>query len=85
MKIQRLLQTIGFGEFSILSIEPKTKSIEKICQNCNTVSFSHFAIFDCSHSCCSECVDNLADSYTDENAIFSCPFCNKKVENIVYE
>lgn len=83
VQIQRLLQTIGFGDFSILSIEPKTK--EKICEKCNATSYSHFVIFDCSHSCCSNCADNLADLYEGTDAIFFCPFCDKKVENIHYE
>lgn len=84
--VYKILQLIGFETFSILSISPKTE--EKICPKCNMLTNSHFVILDCSHICCSNCADNLADNFPEENEIntlFLCPFCEKKVENLSFE
>jgi hypothetical protein len=86
----------SLGQFSVISVSP-TEKPDLSCPLCAKQIEGHFAVFDCDHYSCTECLDTHADAWvadtTDSDAkvsasadtVFICPICCHEVKNIEYK
>ena len=84
------MSNISLNNFRVLQISPSIDDDNYKCSLCE-ISTSRVAIFlECNHFCCNICLDNLYDTYNNnkkhnnENELFVCTLCNKKVYDISY-
>ena len=73
--------------FNGLIILQKTKEIPiKKCLICKIEREFMATFYECSHSCCTTCLDQLYDNakISENNELFTCIFCNNKIYNIKF-
>ncbi len=79
------MSNISLNNFKIVQIS--SVDIKDTCFLCKLPIYRIAIFSNCKHFCCTSCLDNLYDTYTDESdekELFICPICNKKVYDIIY-
>jgi hypothetical protein len=86
MEAVRAIQLLGF---KIKSMKPYIQKDIHQCNFCLETIKSRIVIYDCGHSSCTQCLDNLYDlnnkGEVEHTYLFECQICNVKIFSFKYK
>lgn len=79
------MSNLSLNNFKVIHLSESKLEEKYSCLFCD-IKVGRVAIFiECSHFCCTDCLDNIYDNYeNDKKELFICPLCNEKIYDIDY-